>query len=50
MEKKLFPCGEYKFIPAIHALENLIDELHTRVPQPPCRATAAAAQSLYSPA
>ncbi len=32
MKEKLFPCGKYKFISAIHALENLIDELHLTFP------------------
>ncbi len=32
MKEKLFPGGEYKFIPAIHTFENLVDELHTRSP------------------
>jgi hypothetical protein len=32
MKEKLFPCGEYKFIPAIHTFENLVDELHLSFP------------------
>jgi hypothetical protein len=32
MKEKLFPCGEHKLIPAIHTLENLVDELHLSFP------------------
>jgi len=32
MKEKLFPCGEYKLIPAIHTLKNLVDELHLSFP------------------
>jgi len=28
VKEKLLTCGEYELIPAIHTLENLIDELH----------------------
>ena len=45
VEEKLLTGGKDEIVSAIDALENLIDELHTRVPQPRCRATAATAQS-----
>ena len=50
VEEKLLTGGKDEIVSAIDALQNLIDELHTRVPQPRCRATAATAQSPYSPA
>ena len=32
VEKQLLASGEYKLIPAIHTLKNLVDELHLSFP------------------